>query len=289
MSDTGERTQLLAAAEEHDGFAAFSEAFVRGLERGDERGAGHQHLERRVDGALVGLAALAPDGSAELVVHPDARRRGLGKDLAAEVLRINPAAGLWAHGNLPGAQATASSLGLVPTRELYVMEISGEALIQAADVRLPEGVEALPYPEAVERYGVESVEQQWLEVNNDAFSWHPEQGGWDLKRLRDATGAAWYSPEGVWFLYEDGDMAGFHWTKQHSAGVGEVYVVGLSSAVRGRGLGTPVMGVGLKHLVGAGVNKVILYVESDNERAVRRYRALGFRVSESHVVYAIPE
>ena len=35
----------------------------------------------------------------------------------------------------------------------------------------------------------------------------------------------------------DGDLLGFHWTKRHDADHGEVYIVGISPAAHGQGLG----------------------------------------------------
>ena len=78
---------LLAAAAEHDGIAAFSEAFELGL---DDARAGHTHLtveDSGGKGAVIACAALAPDGSCELVVDPRRRREGLGTALAEAVLR----------------------------------------------------------------------------------------------------------------------------------------------------------------------------------------------------------
>src|SRR5699024_3969332 len=80
----------------------------------DERASDDEHVsgERADDathGVVVGYAAVRHDDgatpSAELVVHPDHRRRGLGSALLAEVLAHRPAPAVWAHGDLPGAQA----------------------------------------------------------------------------------------------------------------------------------------------------------------------------------------
>ena len=62
-------------------------------------------------------------------------------------------------------------------------------------------------------------------------------------------------------------------------------MVGLASRYRGEGLGGPLMQLGLNYLTGEGSAQVILYVEADNQPAVRLYRHLGFAVCESHVVY----
>lgn len=278
----GDRVRaLLDAAEEADGIAAFSEAFVQGL---DDARLRHTHFLAEYNGQVVACAGLAEDGSAELVVHPQRRQEGIGEALAEAVRAEDSDAGLWAHGNLPAAEAMAASLGLRVDRELLVMGIDAEE-IPAGGPDLPEGFEALDYVEAGKRWGRDVVDKQWLEVNNDAFSWHPEQGGWDLERLRRAMEAEWFDPAGVQLLYHGDELAGFHWTKRHPDATGEVYVVGLASRYRGEGMGGPLMQMGLDHLVQAGSAQVILYVEADNEPAVKRYCQLGFAVRETHVVY----
>lgn len=282
---------LLERVRDHDGVDAFSEQFLAGLD--DER-LGHVHLVTRgsESGAekagLRGIAALAPDGSVELAVDPGYRRAGIGSALAAAVFARTEDASFWAHGNLPAAQGLAAHLGLVPGRELLVMAVKGDLLHRAAELpegAIPEGFAALSYPEAVEKWGEDTVKDAWLAANNDAFEWHPEQGGWDRDRLDRAMEATWFDPAGVRLLYEGDSLAGFHWTKVHSGETGEVYVVGLDSSYRGRDLGDPLLRMGLNYLVGQGNNEVKLYVESGNLPAVRRYEKLGFLTVERHVVY----
>ncbi|GAB3086538.1 mycothiol synthase [Corynebacterium aquatimens] len=322
-----EADELLARIEKQDRVAAFSEAFLAGMR---EARWSHEHFLALIDDTLVGIAGLSPDGSAELAVEPTARGRGIGTTLAKAVLKHHEARdndggnngdaslGFWAHGNLPAAQSVANRLDLTPRRTLLVMEIEGEALDAITDddawaktqAELAEqGLGLETYGEAVDKYGANAVDRAWLAVNNDAFSWHPEQGGWDIERLRAGMNTQWFDPHGVILLWdfaghESGDgepatLVGFHWTKMHVAdseagaagdehgAKGEVYVVGLSSAYRGRGLGDPLMRAGLVSLRKRGdVSRVVLYVEEDNKPAVARYRQLGFTVVEHHVVYA---
>lgn len=267
-------TELIRAAEAHDGVAPLSEQFLRGL---TDASLGHTHHAV----GEVALAAVAPDGGVEMVVHPDHRRKGHAKELISLIDAPSPT--FWAHGNIPAARATAAALGMEPVRELLVMSIDADALEFTG--RVPDGFELLTYTQAAQRFGREAVERAWLEVNNDAFSWHPEQGGWDLGRLRRGMDADWFDPDGLWFLYDGDALAGFHWTKRHSGGVGEVYVIGVASAYRGEGMGVPLLEAGLNHLVEDGSSQVILYVEADNKPAVKRYNETGFTISESHVVY----
>ena len=283
-----DHSALISQATAADGVAPFSEVFEQALVDATLH---HTHLTTEnpdTPGEVVGLAGIAPDGSAELFIHPDFRRRGLGTELARRVLATRPDAGLWAHGNLPAAQALATSLGLESTRELLVMSLSGE-LLSGTELELPEGMRELTLEQASEEFGREQVELDWLRVNNEAFSWHPEQGGWDTARLHRAMDTEWFDPAGVLFLYggeKAEELAGFMWTKVHPSGEGEIYVVGLASAFRGKGLGGALVQMGLVHLRQVGVPKVVLYVEADNAPAVRRYEQLGFEVAERHVVYA---
>ena len=60
-------------------------------------------------------------------------------------------------------------------------------------------------------------------------------------------------------------------------------MVGLGDAGRGRGLGGPLVNAGINRLVAEGASLVFLYVEADNEPALRAYQDVGFVVVEHHV------
>jgi mycothiol synthase len=83
-------------------------------------------------------------------------------------------------------------------------------------------------------------------------------------------------------------MIGFHWTKVHDESTGEVYVVGIDPAERGRGLGKTLTLVGMHHLEQIGLERVILYVDESNRGAVRLYQGLGFERVGLDVMYARP-
>lgn len=263
----------ISRAQAHDGVAPLSEQFLRGFYEPELR---HVHFRA----GEVGVLAVDPAArTAEMVVDPDHRRQGIGSDLLAQAHQQFPDLSVWAHGNVAAAQSFAAARGLHSTRELLVMAAGTENLPPAV---FPEGIEFLPVSQRRDDAG-------FLKANNEAFSWHPEQGGWDEQRLHQARNTPWYRPEDDFLLWEDDTVIGFHWMKRHGdlrAGAdGEVYVVGLANTGRGRGLGGPLVAAGLNHLAAAGAQRIILYVEADNTPAVRAYEDLGFAVMERHVLY----
>ncbi|MBK4139823.1 mycothiol synthase [Corynebacterium macginleyi] len=280
--------ELAALTEKADGIAPLSEQFLNGLR--DER-LHHEHLVAWIDGNPIGVSG-RKDSTAELFIAPDYRGKGYGTALYDATAHATTNLEIWAHGNGKPAQALASSRALTVTRTLVVMSIDGSDLESAAHVGvLP--LQAVDYSEAVDKWGKDTVDKEWLRVNNEAFSWHPEQGGWDLERLHRGMEADWLDPRDVLFFWDENTqghpvLAGFHWAKWHEEedpGFGEVYVVGLAEAYRGRKLGGPLLQIGLQRMVEKGAQRVILYVEADNEPALKAYKRLGFCVDEEHVVW----
>jgi mycothiol synthase len=128
-----------------------------------------------------------------------------------------------------------------------------------------------------------------VRVNAAAFAHHPEQGSMDRANLAERMSEPWFDPAGL-LVADAGSrehrLLAFHWTKQHSPELGEVYVVAVDPAAQGRGLGRAVTAAGLAHLASRGVRRIILYVESDNEPAIATYSKLGFQHTSTHVQYA---
>ncbi|MBI5734226.1 mycothiol synthase [Mycobacterium adipatum] len=269
--DQAQITGIIAAATTVDGVAPVGDQVLRELVRDDTR-----HLLARDGRTVVGYLNLAPE-MAEAVVHPDARRRGFGTELVRTALAAGgPQTRIWAHGDLAPARALAATLGLHPVRELLQMRRS------LAD---------LPSYQAaheIRGYAGPADDAELLRVNNAAFSWHPEQGGWTEADLDERRGESWFDPAGLFLAYEGSRLLGFHWTKVHGPTLGEVYVVGVDPAAQGRGLGAELTLRGLHHLadrLGPEAD-VTLYVEGDNTAAVKTYRRLGFDVFSADIAYA---
>jgi mycothiol synthase len=279
---------LVADAVAADGRRPLSEHTELHLKRGGEAPA--RHVLATDGGRVLGYAHVDPtdqvEGSAaELVVHPGARRHGLGRALvrAAEAASPDGRLRLWSHGDHPAAGALATSLGYERIRSLWLMrrDLAGLAL---PEVEPPDGVTLRSF-----RPGED--DGTWVALNAAAFADHPEQGAMTLADLHARMAEPWFDPEGF-LVAEDaatGEMLGFHWTKVHGDGhepIGEVYVVGVSPSAQGRGLGRVLTLAGLHHLRNAGLRTVILYVESDNAPALRVYTALGFEHADTDVMYA---
>ena len=269
---------VVADAERIDGVSPVGEQVLRDLAAED----GAHLLAVGLPGAVVGYLNLTPQGTVELVVHPAARGRGIGTALVRAALeRSSVPVRVWAHGTLPAAKALAAKLGLHAVRELVQMR---RPLAGVTHPGVPRGV-------SIRTYSGSHDDPELLRVNNAAFSWHPEQGGWTDSDLAERFAEPWFDPRGLFLAFDErGALRGFHWTKVHDDQLGEVYVLGVDPAAQGRGLGRALTAVGLDHLrqrLGSQDQAaVILYAESDNVAAVKTYESLGFHRSSVDTAYS---
>ncbi len=212
------------------------------------------------------------------------------EDLDAAVARVRRAGGgpvRWvASAPSDADDRAAAAAGLDRHRDLY-------------QLRRP-----LPV-EAERRAGVAAVttrgfapgtadEAAWLEQNNAAFAGHPDQGGQTIEALHRTMAEPWFDPDGFRVLVEDdGTMTASCWTRVHPAGadrpddpaMGEIYVIGVHPDRAGRGLGAALALDGLDWLHDHGLRTAMLYVDADNEPALRLYRRLGFGRHHTDRVY----
>lgn len=248
---------------------------------------GGRHLFARSgetdDGTLVGYAHLDTAGDAfgnqiaEAIVHPAHRGRGHGSRLVDAVLdEASPRLRIWSHGDHPAAARIAARRNLARVRELLKMRLADDA--ELPEPAWPHGIEERTFVPGRD-------EAELIEVNRRAFDWHPEQGQLTVEELAATEREPWFDPAGFFLATSKEKLVGFHWTKIHPDGVGEVYVVGVDPAAQGGGLGRALTLRGLAHLRESGPREVILYVESDNAPAVAVYSRLGFTVAETDVAY----
>jgi mycothiol synthase len=254
--------------------------------------AGYAHLEGGGDDAAA---------TAELVVDPSSRRRGVGASLV-HGLEAARSAGwadgrtlrLWSHGDLGPARAFALHGGYSTVRELWQMRRSLRPdAAPLPDISLPGGFRT-------RHFVVGRDEEAWLRLNALAFVGHPEQGRMTRHDLDRRIALEWFDASGF-ILVEDTRGPGpvlvaSHWTKvvppadggdepAVPPAEGEVYVVGVNPAYQGLGLGRAVTVLGLEHLRDKGLSEAMLYVDADNVAAVATYAGLDFVRSAVDIMY----
>lgn len=292
---------LVDAASDADGVHPLSEHVTLHLGHGGDPDA--RNVLACVDGRLTGYAHLdltdvVEGASAELVVHPDARRQGVGRALVGQLVGLTAGQRLrlWAHGSHPAAAELATKMGFRRGRALWQMRRSLHAALAAP--ALPDGV-------TVRTFVPGRDEEPWVVLNNAAFADHPDQGRWTVEDVMVREKEPWFDPGGFFLAERDGELVAFHWTKVHGATqhlhehghgeddphdhahdpIGEVYVVGVSPSAQRLGLGPAMTTIGLRHLRSLGLAQVMLYVDEVNTNAIRVYERLGFTRWNTDVSY----
>jgi mycothiol synthase len=211
-------------------------------------------------------AAVAVPTTGGWSVDTSARQPGRDLTLATELGARLPGEGpvhLWLSSNTPGLVAAADD-GRLPVRT--VLELRVPLPLD------PPRIEVRPFRPMDDA-------EAWVRVNNRAFAWHPEQGGWKQEDLARRTSEPWFDPRGFLIHEIDGTLAGFCWTKIHRQpeDLGEIYVIGVDPELQGRGLGRQLTLAGFHHLHERGMPTGMLWVEGDNEAALALYADLGMR------------
>jgi mycothiol synthase len=176
---------------------------------------------------------------------------------------------LWVERADAALDAVARAAGLEPWRELLQMRCA-----------LP----ATPTIVPTRPFTAGDIDG-FLAVNNRAFHWHPEQGGMTRAEVEARMAEPWFDADGFRIHEIDGRVAAFCWTKVHPANdllgdppMGEIYVIAVDPDHHGTGLGKALTLAGLHWLAEHGMRTGMLYVEHDNEAAVRTYERIGFTV-----------
>jgi mycothiol synthase len=284
-SDIAEVSQLLHQALVADGHYPLGEHKWLDLVHGGRTGFAGFVAREPSNGPLVGYAQLSSGHDTwgvEVVIRPDHRKPDdeVGVSLLAAALgEIGREGGghvhLWVPKPTADTDAMAASCGLRRGRDLFQM-------------RRPLPVEGAHPQVATRPFRPGVDEEAWLEVNNRAFSSHPEQGGWSLDTIRERETEAWFDPAGFLLHERDGRLAASCWTKVHhdtEPPLGEIYVISVDPDFQGLGLGRDLVLAGLDHLSSRGITVGMLYVDADNTAAVHLYRKLGFEVDHTDRAY----
>jgi mycothiol synthase len=237
-------------------------------------GEGHREL---IALGTDAAAIVTPDAAeAEFVVDPGARRRGLGEQLLTTLLeRSGGTLRVWAHGDHPAARILAARHGLEPVRTLLQLRA---AIRDARPAARSSGTEVAAF-----RPGIDDA--AWLAVNAAAFASHPEQGRLTQNDLDAREAEEWFEPLDFLLLRDGDELIGFCWLKVEGD-IGEFYAVGIAPHRQGEGLGRVLVEAGFARLAARGIRTASLYVEADNEPALRLYRSFGFGDYTVDVQYA---
>lgn len=230
------------------------------------------------------------DEEIDLVVHPDARGRGIGtRALALLTEGVDTDFRAWSHGDNPAADTLLARSGFHPVRTLLRMHLALDRLPEAisetaGDQTWPAGLHAVSYDpsSAAQR-------EEWVNVNAAAFADHPEQGSVTTDDVQALEREPWFDPEDLILLYGQLDdsadapdrLLGYAWVKtvrEADSVESELYVLGVSPDAAGRGLGRRLLGAALHRMSEHQPTKITLYVDGENTRAVELYERSGFEV-----------
>jgi mycothiol synthase len=254
--------QLIADAKAVDGAPPFSDQSLVDYRLGS----------RELVTVSQDAAALATEVDTEFVVAPDARRHGIGTQLLETLLMRSNGMRFWAHGDHPGARALAKKYGFTATREL--LHLVGP---------VPPGAPRIP--SAISSFRVARDEDEWVALNAKTFAHHPEQGSVSRSDLEQLETESWFDAHNFLVLRRDDRMIGYCWLKVEGDR-GEFYVVGVSPDHQGEHLGSVLFDAGLARLAQLGIRHAHLYVEGDNEPALRLYHSRGFTQDSIDIQYS---
>ncbi|MGI9017611.1 MAG: mycothiol synthase [Euzebya sp.] len=260
---------LAVGAKDWDGILAYD----------DQHGLiGYAHLRWNPAGSDPRLAV-------ELVVHPDHRDEGVQAQLLDATRTTVARAGggrlfMWVHRVEEATDTMAYRMGFGVQRQLAYMR--RPALSAPPEEPVPDGVIVRSYDGAAD-------DSAFLEINNAAFTDHPENGGWDQEEFTERRTMPWFDPSGLFMAFRstdsgEGEPLGLHWTKWHThednhhaphGPLGEVYVLAVHPRAQGLGLGRHLLRTGMRHLASRS-EAIVLYVDCASVGAMALYQSEGF-------------
>jgi mycothiol synthase len=285
---------LIKSAQDFDNSPAIAEHVLLHLRHGGDKADSHLVIQK--DNQVIGYAHLdktdqVAGPSVELVIHPDHRGSGIGSELLKAAIEVcGNKIRLWSHGDLPQARALAQSNNFIKVRTVIQMS---KDLTEVSPIKCDYEIRSfLP----------DLDNKAWLDLNNQAFNNHPEQGNWSKADLLIRLNEDWFDEKGFFVAQDRNDLIGFCWTKIHGghshshlssddhhdhAPIGEIYVTAVSSKYAGKGVGKALTITGLNYLKYQGLNSAMLYVDENNQAAFNLYKSLGFLESGKDVMYKL--
>jgi mycothiol synthase len=221
------------------------------------------HLSpRRVDAGWV----------LETAIHPDYRNPGVIRSVLRSAVDLVFEVGggtirVWIYH--AAVADIVKEFGFHQERHLLQMRLP---LPPRHTATVPAGLRLTPFRVAIDEEG-------WIEVNNRAFSGHPENGSWTRAVLADRMRQDWFDADGLLMAWQGSDLTGFCWTKLHPGSLGEIYVLAVDPDYQRRSIGMWLTLEGLWYLwQRRKATTAMLYVDAANRRAVGMYERLGFEL-----------
>ena len=184
----------------------------------------------------------------------------------------------------PEVAAAAAAAGFVPVRT--TLQLRRPLPLEAQVRGRGPGI-------ATRAFRVGADDDAWLEVNNRAFAWHPDQSDRTRADLTALQAEAWFRPDG--FLVHEGRRRHPRRLLLDQDPCRPRATAGRDLRHRRRprppwpGLGRALVVAGLDWLADQGLGLAMLYVEADNEPARHLYRSSGLhRAPRPPVVAAGP-
>ena len=229
------------------------------------------------DGVLVGYSDIFPELEIGRVildgaVHPDYRRRGVGKRLMEIALEQSRAMGAkLVHLALPGQ--SKDSQRLVQERGFRLVRLHWQMSLKryTESLHLRQGFQL--------RHFLRGDEERLCTLQNLAFA-----GSWGFRpntveQIRYLTNMSLFHGEGIIFITEGERVVGYCLTMDDPVEKGKGYIrmMGVDPLYRGQGLGRAVLLAGINYLQRRGMGAIELTVDSRNLVATKLYRSVGFR------------
>jgi len=285
---------LIKAATDLDSVPPIAEHVLLHLRHGGDKSDSHLVIEK--DDQVIAYAHLdktdlVAGPSVEAVVHPKYRGQGFGTQLLKEAITIcGEKTRIWSHGDLSQAQSIATTLKL---ERLWANLQMSKKLLAIEEIT----------PKYLVRCFLPGIDDEaFLELNNTVFVDHPDQGGWSKSDLEVRVNEEWFDEKGFFVCEDKGKLIGFCWTKIHGAhrhshegneadhgheAIGEIYVLAVDPAYKGKGIGKDLTTTGLNYLKYQGLSSAMLYVGVENKPAFNLYKSLGFNEFGSDVMYRV--
>ncbi len=281
----------------YDGTPPIAEHILLHLRYGGDKADSHILAEK--DNQVIGYAHidqtdLVVGPCVELVVDPDHRNVGVGKQLLSKAIEIcGNNLRLWVHGDLEAAHNLATSFNFEKIRTVLQMSKS------LSDIQ--------PLPIIDKEISIRSFlpgidSNEWLELNNKVFKDHPEQGSWQISDLNHRISEDWFDEKGFFIVEKNKQVIASTWTKVHGRhshdhggekpshahpAIGEIYITAVDPAHTGLGIGKVLTITALNYLKYQGIKDAMLYVDFYNKAALNLYDSLGFKLSSKDVLYRL--